>query len=104
MFIPLGIMLFLGFLVMIYLSTCWLFALPLVRDKGLKFWPALQLSRRVVSKHWWMTFWLMFVAGLFAMVGIFGCLLGLLVTAPVAFAMLACHYEKVFGDLIPTQD
>ena len=104
MFIPLGIGLFLGVLVMIYLTTCWLFALPLVKDKGLKFWPAMQLSRRVVSKHWWMTFWLLVVAWLFAMVGVFACVLGVLVTGPVAFAMLVSHYERVFGDLIPNRD
>jgi uncharacterized membrane protein len=104
MFIPLGILLFVGVLLMMYLNTCWIFALPLVRDKGLRFWPAMQLSRRVVSKHWWGTFALLIVAGLFGMVGAFACLLGLLVTGPVAFGMLTYHYEKVFGDLIPSRD
>jgi hypothetical protein len=89
--------------VMTYLNTCWLFALPLVGDKGLPFWPAMELSRRVVSKHWWMNFWLFVVAGLLAMAGMLACGFGLLVTGPVAFAMIASHYEKVFGDLAPSQ-
>jgi uncharacterized membrane protein len=88
---------------MTYLNTCWLFALPLVGDKGLPFWPAMELSRRVVSKHWWMNFWLFVVAGLLAMAGMLACGFGLLVTGPVAFAMIASHYEKVFGDLAPSQ-
>ena len=103
MAVPLGIFLAVFGLVMIYLTTCWLFALPLAGDKGLKFWNALELSRKVVSKHWWMTFWLMFVCWIVAMLGIFGCLIGMLVTAPIAFAAVVAHYEKVFGDLAPSQ-
>jgi len=38
-----------------------------------------------------------------AMLGIFGCLIGMLVTAPIAFAAVVAHYEKVFGDLAPSQ-
>jgi len=91
------------FVVMMYLSVCWLFALPLVSDKGLKFWPALQLSRLVVSKHWWMTFLLFFVSCLLGVAGVFACCFGVLITGPVAFAALNYHYEKVFGDLMPSQ-
>ena len=101
MLIPLVVSAVIAVLILFYLSTCWMFALPLAGDKGLKFWPALELSRRVVSKHWWMTFWLMIVCGVTAMLGFFACCFGLLVSAPVAFAMLASHYEKVFGDLTP---
>jgi hypothetical protein len=103
MAVPMGILLFLFALVMIYLTTSWVFALPLAGDKGLKFWPALELSRRIVKKHWWMTFWLIVVCSILGAVGILACFLGVLVTGPVAFATLASHYEKVFGDLAPTQ-
>ena len=99
--IPMIILGLVFFAVMIYISVSWWFALPLVADKGLKFWPALQLSRRIVSKHWWMTFLLFFVCGFVSMVGVFACCVGILVTGPVAFAALAYHYEKVFGDLTP---
>ena len=87
--------------VMCYFNTCWLFALPLVGDKGMQFWPALQLSRRVVNKHWWQTFWLLIVSGLLMMAGALACLVGMLVTGPVAVSMIACHYDRVFGDLTP---
>jgi hypothetical protein len=99
--LPLACLLFVGVLVMIYLGTCWAFALPLVGDKGLKFWPAMELSRRVVSKHWWMTFWMFIVVGFLGMAGMLACGVGILVAGPVAFALLACHYQKVFGDLAP---
>jgi hypothetical protein len=104
MLVGVGLLFFAVLLVVIFLSTCWLFALPLVSDKGLRFWPALELSRRVVMKHWWMTFWLLFVAGIVGAVGIFACGIGVLVTGPVAFAAVVSHYQKVFGDLSPQQN
>ena len=59
--------------VITYLNVCWMFGLALVADKGLRFWPALELSRRVVSKHWWMTFWLLAVSGVLAILGVIAC-------------------------------
>ena len=101
--VPVGIIAVVGGVVWIYLSVCWRFALPLVADKGLKFWPALQLSRRVVSKHWWMTLWLLVVYNVLTSMGIMCCFVGALVTAPAAFGMLSYHYQKVFGDLMPSE-
>jgi hypothetical protein len=103
MLLPVGIVGVVAVIAMVYLSTCWMFAVPLAADKGLKFWPALELSRKVVKKHWWMTFWLLFVAGILAMVGVLACGVGLLFTAPAGFAMIVSHYQKVFGDLSPNQ-
>ncbi len=99
----LGVIGVLAMVVVIYLNTCWFFGLPLAADKGLRFWSALELSRRVVNKHWWMTFGLLLVAGFIAAAGMLACGFGLLVTGPVAFAMLTYHYQKVFGDLTPSQ-
>jgi uncharacterized membrane protein len=99
----LGIAIVLFVLLVIYLNVCWIFALPLVADKGLKFWPAMQLSRRVVNKHWWMTFWLLFVCYWMGILGLVACCVGAIVTSPVAFAAVAFHYEKVFGPLAPAQ-
>jgi hypothetical protein len=53
-----------GFLAMIYFWVSWLFSFGLVIDKGLEFWPAMKLSRRVVKMHWWQVFWLVFLTGL----------------------------------------
>lgn len=91
----------LGILAAIYLQVSWMFALPLAADKQLSFWPALQLSRKVVGKHWWGTFGLVFVAGLVTALGVFACGIGLLFTMPISFLVLMHQYEKVFGDLAP---
>lgn len=100
LFVPLGILFFIAVLGFIYITTCWRFALPLVIDKGLNFWPALQLSRRIVMKHWWGTFALLMVCALLGIAGVFACFFGVLITGPVAFAAISAHYDKVFGDLV----
>ncbi|HEX3799127.1 MAG TPA: DUF4339 domain-containing protein [Verrucomicrobiae bacterium] len=46
----------------IYLKIAWIFALPLVIDKRLEFWTAMQLSRRVVTRVWFKVFILTLVA------------------------------------------
>jgi uncharacterized membrane protein len=88
----------------VYLTTCWFFTLPLVADKGMHFWPAMELGRQVVKKHWWGTFWVVLLAGLITAAGMLACFVGVLVTGPVAMGMLAFHFEKVFGDLQPGID
>lgn len=88
----------------VYLTTCWFFTLPLVADKGLRFWPAMELGRRMVIKHWWGTFWVILVASLLTAAGVLLCFVGVLLTGPVAMGLLAFHYERVFGDLQPAND
>lgn len=91
--------LLLGIIGTLVISTLWLYALPLVIDKRLSFWSALQLSRKMVMKHFWMTLLLVIVWGLLLMVGGMMCLVGILVTGPVGFAAVAWHYNRIFGDL-----
>jgi hypothetical protein len=53
----------------------------------------------MVMKHWWMTFLLTIVTGLIAMCGFLALCVGVIATGPIAFATLASHYEKIFGEL-----
>ena len=46
----------------IYLTVAWKFSLPLVMDKGLEFWPAMEVSRKVITRHWFQLFGLMLIA------------------------------------------
>lgn len=52
----------------IYLLIAWLFSLPLVADRGMGFWDAMELSRRTASRHWFKLFALCIVAFLPVMV------------------------------------
>jgi hypothetical protein len=91
----------LAFGIIIYLSNCWTFALLLVVDKGYRFWPAMQLSRKVVARRWWMTFAFFLVASVIMTAGAFACLVGLLVTIPLYVLMKVALYEDNFRDLAP---
>ena len=51
----------------IYLAVSWMFTLPLVIDKKIDFWPAMELSRKVVTKHWWLMFGFLIVCALVTM-------------------------------------
>ena len=81
----------------IYLGVAWLFTLPLVTDKHLDFWPAMELSRKVIHQHWWKLFGLVLVAGLVSIAGVLACVVGIFVTIPVAFGAIAYAYEDIFG-------
>lgn len=52
----------------IYLEIAWLFTIPLVADKGLNLWPALTISRKVISRFWFRMFALFILAFLPAVV------------------------------------
>ena len=46
----------------LYLMVAWIFSVPLVADKRLEFWSAMEFSRKVVTRVWFETFGLMLVA------------------------------------------
>ena len=46
----------------IYLFVAWVFAVPLVADKRLEFWSAMEFSRKVTARAWFKVFGLMLVA------------------------------------------
>ena len=89
--------LFLCILPGIYLVVGYTFALPLVIDKRLEFWTAMEVSRRVVHEHWWSMFALLIVLALLAFAGFLVCGVGAVITVPVASAALMFVYEDLFG-------
>lgn len=96
-----GILLLIGLVGAVYLGVSWAFALPLVADKRMDFWPALKLSRQMVGKHWGMVFLTMFVGGIIAMLGLLGCIVGVFVTLCIYMGMVTHLYETIFGPLAP---
>jgi uncharacterized membrane protein len=82
----------------IYLAVGYVFALPLVIDKKMDFWTAMEVSRRVVHAHWWSVFALLIVLLLVAFAGFLACGVGAVITIPVASAALMFVYEDLFGN------
>ena len=95
------ILLTLGFVLCIvpciYLGVAWSFGTVLVIDRRLDFWSALELSRKVASRHWFTILALVVLNAVFAVAGVLACCVGLLVTVPVALISLVYAYEDIFS-------
>lgn len=81
----------------IYLAVAWTFTILLVFDKGIDFWAAMELSRKVVTRNWWQVFGLLVINVLIVLAGALALLVGLLVAIPITLAAIAYAYEDIFG-------
>jgi tRNA A-37 threonylcarbamoyl transferase component Bud32 len=88
----------------LYLWVAWMFASTLVIDKRLEFWPAMELSRKTVSKHWWKFLGFAIVLLLVKLAGILAFFVGFLVAVPVAVAATMYAYEDIFNVQLPGSD
>lgn len=84
-----------------YINTLFTYALLLIMDKNYRFWPAIQLSRKMVSRRWWMTFFFLFVGQFISGLGAIACLVGVLVTFPIFVGMKVALYDRNFRELVP---
>ena len=81
----------------IYLGVSWVFSPLLIVDKGLDFWPAMELSRKVAAKHFFGVFGLLLICGLIGMAGVLALCVGIFVAVPVVFGAIAIAYDELFG-------
>jgi GYF domain 2 len=81
----------------IYLSVAWILTMPLIADRHLDFWTAMELSRKVVTRHWWMMFCLLAVMALISLAGLLACCVGILVAVPLGLGALIFAYEDIFA-------
>lgn len=92
-----GLLILIGLAPSIYLSTGYSMGMPLIIDRRVQFWPAMEMSFKVVKKHWWGIFSFSLLLGLLNIAGALLCLVGLLVTIPVSMCAIAYAYSKIFG-------
>jgi len=81
----------------IYLAIAWALTYPLVLEKKLPFWDAMEVSRRVISHSWWRMLLLVFVAGLLSTLGLAALIIGVILTMPISMCVLACAYDALFN-------
>ncbi|MEZ4829776.1 MAG: hypothetical protein R3C61_26355 [Bacteroidia bacterium] len=97
-----GMLTMLGFLFLlipgIYLGVAYAFVVPLITFAGLEFWPALETSRKVVTKNWWALFGFMIVTGLIMFSGVILLFVGMFATIPLGTCIIYAAYEDIFGE------
>ena len=86
---------------MIFLTVNWMFTLPLIVDKQMEFWPAMQTSWKMVRKRWWQLFGLILLVGLINAGGFLLCCVGMLFSMPLGFAAMMYAYESIFSTAQP---
>ncbi len=95
------VLMYLGLLLLIipgiYLGVAYYMTLPLLGDRNLSAWQALEASRKAVSKQWFAVAGLFFVVGLIAMVSMLPLGIGLIWTAPWAVAVMGVLYKRIYG-------
>lgn len=89
-----------GFLLLllpgIYLSLAYIMVMPLVVDKGMTPWQAMETSRKAIHKHWFKVFGLYFVMMLIILVSLVPLGLGLIWTMPMVIMVGAILYRELF--------
>ncbi len=81
----------------VYLAVGYSLALPLIVDKGLGPWQAMEMSRRAVQQKWWRIFTaylLMYLVYFLSMIP-FG--IGMIWTVPMFFTLTGVTYRLLFG-------
>ena len=84
----------------IYLSIAYIFTLPLIVDKGMDVWDAMELSRKTVTQHWFKIFGLFFLLSLFMALGVLTLGIGLIWAVPLLFVTLyGLLYTLIFDEV-----
>ena len=85
----------------IYLAVAWHLTLPLVVDKRLGFWEAMEVSRKVITDRWWVVFGFVLVCALINLGGALACGIGFFITWPWTMLALVYLYDDLFGSSQP---
>lgn len=85
----------------IYLGVAYSLALPLVAERGLSPWQAMEASRKAINRHWFKVFGLYLTLGLFLLLSAIPLGIGLVWTLPMAFIAVGVLYRTLFGVLPP---
>lgn len=81
----------------IYLLVAYMLALPLIVDKGLGPWQALETSRKAITKHWFPFFGFLIVLLLLYLAGALALLIGLIWVVPLLTIAYGVVYRNIFG-------
>jgi hypothetical protein len=63
----------------------------------------MELSRKTVTRQWWILFALFLVSGLISVVGVIACCVGVFATVPIGIAAILYAYEDILGSQTTAQ-
>lgn len=81
----------------IYLLVGYLMTLPLIVDKGMSPWQAMETSRKTIHKIWWKVFGLFIVMWLICLLSVIPLGIGLIWTWPMCIILMGVLYCYLFG-------
>ncbi len=85
-------------LYMMYLYISYSFTLVLIVDRKMKFWDAMELSRKVIAKNFFSFFGMYIVLGILLTLGtIVTCGLGMLIAIPYMNTVIFSAYNNIIG-------
>ncbi len=87
----------------IYLVVGYLMTLPLIVDKGMSPWQAMETSRKTIHKIWWKVFGLFIVMWLISMLSLIPLGIGLIWTWPMCIILVGVLYCYLFGTADPDE-
>jgi len=81
----------------IYLSIAYLMAFPLITEKGLGPWRALETSRKAITKKWFKFFGFIILIGIITMVSMIPLGIGYIWAGPFTMIAFGIVYRNMFG-------
>ena len=81
----------------LYLLVGYVFVLPLIVDKQMTVWRAMEVSRTTVQRAWFSVFGLLMAAGMLIFVSAIALGFGLVLTLPLCTGALTYAYEDLFN-------
>lgn len=101
LYVLMMLMIFLGFLLLIipgiYLIVAYSMAMPLMVEKNMRLWEALETSRKTIHKCWFSMFGLYIAIILVFFVAIIPLGIGLIWATPFIFIVMGVVYRSLFG-------
>ena len=83
----------------LYLAIAYMLAIPLVVERGLTPWQALEASRKAITQHWFKVFGLFLLLGLITLISAIPLGIGLVWTIPLFVIAMGVLYRTIFGVL-----
>jgi len=88
----------------VYLSIAYMLSIPLITERGLSTWQAMETSRKAISQHWFKVFALMVVCYLLFVLSAFTLFIALIWVLPLIIVAFGVLYRTIFGVIPPANN